>query len=132
MICIRAYRYLAPEILRQKGHGKAVDWWCLGVLLFEMLIGRPPFYSANHMEMYNKICHDVLRFPQTAKISAEAKSLLRGLLKRDPDERLGGGVSDAEEIKSHPWFKSLDWRKVVNKEYVDKNRNDDNLVVVTH
>lgn len=56
--------YLAPEILENKGHGKAVDWWSLGTLLFEMVCGLPPFYDTNVQRMYHKILHSPLKFPQ--------------------------------------------------------------------
>jgi serum/glucocorticoid-regulated kinase 2 len=56
--------YLAPEILENKGHGKAVDWWALGTLLYEMLTGLPPFYDTNVQRMYHKILHEPLRFPK--------------------------------------------------------------------
>lgn len=59
--------YLAPEILENKGHGKAVDWWALGTLLYEMLTGLPPFYDTNVQRMYHKILHDPLKFPRSEK-----------------------------------------------------------------
>ena len=107
--------YLAPEILQGFGHGKGVDWWSLGTLLYEMLTGLPPFYNTNVNTMYEKILHAKLSFP--AYMSANAQSLLRGLIERDVKKRLGAGLSDAEELKAHPFFASLDWQKVFNKEY---------------
>ncbi|KAG1446161.1 hypothetical protein G6F56_009663 [Rhizopus delemar] len=103
--------YLAPELLLGQGYTKTVDWWTLGVLLYEMMTGLPPFYDENTNEMYRKILQDELRFPDD--VSADARGLLRGLLTRDPKERLGNNGS--EEIKNHPFFASIDWRKLNQK-----------------
>jgi len=107
--------YMAPEIVSGKAYGKAVDWWTLGTLLYEMLVGVPPFYSENVNTMYQKILTAPLRFP--THLSPDAKSLLEMLLQRDPSKRLGSGPMDAEEIKGHPFFKDLDWGKLLAKEY---------------
>jgi len=90
--------YMAPEILMDQGHGKPVDWWSFGILVYEMLTGLPPFYSRNKKEMYFKILKCELRFPQD--IGADAKDLIQSLLKREPGQRLGSS-DDAEEIKKH-------------------------------
>ncbi|KAI7867750.1 kinase-like domain-containing protein [Spinellus fusiger] len=103
--------YLAPELLLGQGYTKTVDWWTLGVLLYEMMTGLPPFYDENTNEMYRKILQDELRFPE--EMSEEAKGLLRGLLTRDPNERLGN--SGPEAIKNHPFFASIDWQKLMQK-----------------
>lgn len=104
--------YLAPEVLKGQGHGTAVDWWSLGTLLFEMLTGLPPFYAQNVNVMYTKILSGELRFP--AFISDHAKSLLEGLLTREPEKRLGS--NGGQEVKAHPWFSDIDWDKLVKKE----------------
>mmetsp|Transcript_13407 Transcript_13407/g.49816 ORF Transcript_13407/g.49816 Transcript_13407/m.49816 type:complete len:388 (-) Transcript_13407:292-1455(-) len=106
--------YLAPEILEQEGHGKAVDWWSLGTLMFEMMAGLPPFYDQNVQSMYRKIMKAPLRFP--AHFSDAARSMCRGFLKRNPDERLGNEGGSAE-IKRHSFFADVDWNMVYNKEY---------------
>ena len=108
-------RYLAPEILDNKGHGKSVDWWSFGTLLYEMLCGLPPFYDTNIQKMYHKILSAPLRFP--SYLSADAKAILRGLLQRKVEERLGSGPGGTEEIKSADFFKALDFERVMNKEY---------------
>eukprot|EP00743_Colponemidia_sp_Colp-15_P001810 GILK01001975.1.p1 GENE.GILK01001975.1~~GILK01001975.1.p1 ORF type:complete len:405 (+),score=90.28 GILK01001975.1:40-1215(+) len=105
--------YLAPEILRQIPHGKAVDWWSLGVLLYEMLCGRPPFYDQNRKRMYEKILHSEVFYPPF--LSANAKSILQGLLTREVSTRLGSGPTDAAEIKAHPFFSSLNWEDVYQR-----------------
>jgi len=104
--------YLAPEVLKGHGHGIAVDWWSLGTLLYEMMTGLPPFYAQNVNVMYQKILSGELRFPNY--ISEEAKSLLEGLLTRDPAERLG--TKGGDEVKAHPWFSDLEWEKLIRKE----------------
>ncbi|KAF2068108.1 hypothetical protein CYY_010566 [Polysphondylium violaceum] len=104
--------YLAPEVLNGHGHGCAVDWWSLGTLLYEMLTGLPPFYSQNVSMMYQKILNGELKIP--SYISPEAKSLLEGLLTREVDKRLG--TKGGNEVKSHPWFRNIDWDKLDRKE----------------
>lgn len=91
--------YLAPEVLRKQPYGRAVDWWCLGAVLYEMLVGLPPFYSRDCNEMYNRILHDKLRFPP--HVSENARSVVAGLLERDPARRLGSGPRDGRDIKEH-------------------------------
>eukprot|EP00164_Ancoracysta_twista_P006511 GFYU01009074.1.p1 GENE.GFYU01009074.1~~GFYU01009074.1.p1 ORF type:complete len:420 (-),score=110.91 GFYU01009074.1:114-1373(-) len=107
--------YLAPEMLQGTGHSMAVDWWSFGTLVYEMLSGLPPFYSQNLNLMYRKILYEDLRIPD--HLSPEAKDLLRGLLERDPNKRLGGGAADAGPIKAHPFFAKLDWEMVYRKHY---------------
>eukprot|EP01094_Clydonella_sp_ATCC50884_P007025 TRINITY_DN1620_c0_g1_i4.p1 TRINITY_DN1620_c0_g1~~TRINITY_DN1620_c0_g1_i4.p1 ORF type:complete len:710 (+),score=219.36 TRINITY_DN1620_c0_g1_i4:56-2131(+) len=108
--------YLAPEILQNKGYARPVDWWALGTFLYEMLEGLPPFYDEDIMEMNRKILAAPLYFDPD-HFSPEAKSLLRGLLQRDPQLRLGSGPGDAEEIKAHPFFRNVDWGRLERKEY---------------
>ncbi|KDN46998.1 Pkinase-domain-containing protein [Tilletiaria anomala UBC 951] len=106
--------YLAPELLLGQGYTKAVDWWTLGVLLYEMLTGLPPFYSEDVNEMYRKILQDPLRFGD--EVRPDARSLLTLLLNRDPAQRLGSGQSGAEVIKAHPFFsKHIDWKMLLAK-----------------
>lgn len=107
--------YLAPEVLDNKGHGKAVDWWSFGTLLYEMLCGLPPFYDTQIQKMYHKILCAPLRFP--SYLTDDAKTILRGLLQRKVEERLGSGPTGTEEVKESPFFKSLDFDRVMAKEY---------------
>lgn len=99
--------YIAPEVLKRQGHGRAVDWWSLGALLYEMISGLPPFYSRNRETMFDKIMKAEITFPQL--MSAEARDILSRLLVRDPQQRLGSGEGDAEELKAHPFFRDIDW-----------------------
>ena len=89
--------YLAPELLHGQGYTKAVDWWTLGVLLYEMLTGLPPFYDENTNEMYRKILSDPLHFPGPEIVPPAARDLLTRLLDRDATRRLGS--NGAAEIK---------------------------------
>ncbi|CEH18047.1 proliferation-associated serine threonine protein kinase [Ceraceosorus bombacis] len=106
--------YLAPELLLGHGYTRAVDWWTLGVLLYEMLTGLPPFYSEDVNEMYRKILQDPLRFGD--EVHSDARSLLTLLLNRNPAERLGSGPNGAQDIKNHPFFaKHIDWTRLLAK-----------------
>ena len=105
--------YLAPEMLKKQGHGKAVDWYLLGVLFYEMLVGITPYFTSRKEEIFHNIEFGELKIPNF--VSPEAAELLRGLLERDPNKRLGGSIKDAQEIKEHPYFKDVDWDKVYNK-----------------
>lgn len=119
--------YLAPEILKGQGHAKAVDWWSLGILLYEMLVGLPPFYSENINEMYELILKAPLKFPNF--VPMEAQSLLRGLLEREEFKRLGAGPTDGAEIRAHPFFSNIDWDKLYKKDitppFVPNIKDDD-------
>ena len=106
--------YLAPEMLKKKGHGKAVDWYLLGVLFYEMLIGITPYFTGRKEDIFHNIEYGELKIPNF--VSPEAAEILRRLLERDPNKRLGGSIKDAQEIKEHPYFKDVDWNKVYNKE----------------
>ncbi|ETV99014.1 AGC protein kinase [Aphanomyces invadans] len=102
--------YLAPEILNRSGHGRAVDWWSLGALLYEMLTGLPPFYCRDRDKLFEKIRQGELTFPKY--LSPAAVDLLSKLLERDPTKRLGTGPTDAGEIKSHPFFNEIQWEQL--------------------
>ncbi|KAG6891660.1 AGC protein kinase Gad8 [Termitomyces sp. T32_za158] len=107
--------YLAPEILTAQGYDKTIDWWTLGVLLYEMLAGLPPFYDEVTDDMYRKILNDPLVFGP--EFGPEARSVLTGLLTRNPSKRLG--VNGAEEIRRHPFFKNhIDFNKLLQKRII--------------
>nr|AHZ63908.1 phototropin [Chlorokybus atmophyticus] len=100
--------YLAPEVINNTGHSAAVDWWSLGILLYELLYGVSPFYGSTRAETFENILRARLEFPSKPQVSSEAKSLVRSLLIRDPEERLGSQFG-ATEIKAHPFFKHTKW-----------------------
>ena len=101
--------YLAPEMLISAGHDKAVDWWTLGIFLFEMLVGDPPFSGGEPAQMYREILSTKLRFP--AFVDAGARSLIKRLLVPDPRKRLGTppGREGSEQVIHHRFFDALDW-----------------------
>eukprot|EP00927_Polykrikos_kofoidii_P000185 TRINITY_DN1007_c0_g1_i1.p1 TRINITY_DN1007_c0_g1~~TRINITY_DN1007_c0_g1_i1.p1 ORF type:complete len:383 (-),score=72.94 TRINITY_DN1007_c0_g1_i1:90-1196(-) len=99
--------YLAPEILDKQGHGKAVDWYSLGALMFEMLTGLPPYYTRDRDKLFERIRKGDLAYPPY--VTTVGNSLLQSLLTGDPSKRLGGGPSDGEEVMAHPFFARIDW-----------------------
>ena len=99
--------YLAPEIIQSKGHGKSADWWALGILIYEMLAGYPPFYDENPFGIYQKILANKLEFPR--HFDVHAKDLVKKLLQSDRTKRLGCLKNGAEDIKKHKWFEGYDW-----------------------
>ncbi|KZT70610.1 Pkinase-domain-containing protein [Daedalea quercina L-15889] len=104
--------YIAPELLESQGYTKTVDWWTLGVLLYEMMTGLPPFYDENVNVMYQRILSDPLLFPPD--MSHDARSIMTALLQRNPDRRLG--ANGAEDIKRHAFFsKHIDWHRLMAK-----------------
>ena len=107
--------YLAPEMLRRTGHSRSIDWYLLGVLLYEMLVGIPPYYSNNKEQLYQNIQTGPLQLPKF--LSNESRSLLIALLNRNPTKRLGSGANDCSEIKEHAFFKvdNFSWENVIQK-----------------
>jgi len=106
--------YIAPEVFQQNGYTETVDWWSLGVILFEMLVGYPPFFSDEPSTTCQKILHWKKTFliPHEAKLSPSAIDLIRKMMS-DPQERLG--INGVEEIKAHPFFIGIDWKKIREK-----------------
>jgi len=107
--------YLAPEFLTGGGHGKAVDWWSLGILLYEMMYGLPPFYSENVNEMYELILKKPLSFdeePATGPVSSEAQELCKVLLDRDPEKRM----QNVDKFMSHPCYAGWDFPKMLSRQ----------------
>jgi len=102
--------YLAPEIIQSKGYGKAVDWYALGVLIYEMLAGFPPFYDEDQMRLYERILEGRLRWP--SYFDPAAKDLIKRLLSPDLTKRYGNLKSGVADIKKHKWFSEIDWKKL--------------------
>ncbi len=103
--------YIAPEVFKQKGYGPEVDWWSLGVIMYEMMIGFPPFFSKTSTETCRKILNwkNTFYIPEEADISNEAYDILIKLI-NDVEYRLGG--NGAEQVKNHPFFKGVDWNNI--------------------
>ncbi|KAH6911129.1 AGC/AGC-unique protein kinase [Coprinopsis sp. MPI-PUGE-AT-0042] len=105
--------YLAPEVIQGLPYGYEVDWWSFGTMLFEMLTGMTPFYAANHSDMYVRVLQDELVFPDDRVMDQDTKSLIRGLLQKNPDLRIR-----EPRIKKHPYFSMIDWCHVYYKRYI--------------
>ncbi|XP_020240632.1 serine/threonine-protein kinase KIPK2 [Cajanus cajan] len=105
---VGTHEYLAPEIIKGEGHGAAVDWWTFGVFLYELLYGRTPFKGCNNEETLANVVLQGLRFPDSPFVSFQARDLIRGLLVKEPENRLGS-QKGAAEIKQHPFFEGLNW-----------------------
>jgi len=134
--------YLAPEIIRhEKDHGKAVDYWALGTIVFEMLYQIPPFYDSDRSQMFSNILYQRLRFPRREefldysrsfarfpRISSACKHFIRGLLRREECKRLGNGELGFDNIVSHRFFADLDFQSVLERKIVPEyipNVSDD-------
>eukprot|EP01084_Bolivina_argentea_P106579 190688_1 len=105
--------YLAPEILRKVGHGKAADWWTLGALIYEMLCGVPPFYSRSRDALFDKILRQKIRFPNY--FSRESIDIIKQLMQRNPKYRLGAR-NGAKEVQIHIFFNTINWDALYRKE----------------
>lgn len=117
------------QVLEDNDYGRAVDWWGVGVVMYEMMCGRLPFYSRDHEVLFELILVEEIKFP--ARLSEVAKSLLNGLLQKDPSKRfiwiwlpiqvymvcfrLGGGETDAEEVKKHIFFEPVNWQDLYDR-----------------
>lgn len=122
--------YLAPEIIQNQGHDKTADWWALGILLFEMLSGYPPFYDDNPLGIYKRIIEGYYEIPQF--IRPRARDLIKRLLTADRSIRLGCSERGAEEVKEHKWFIGVDWVMVTNKEIPTPWKPDIKSSIDTH
>ncbi|TQD86902.1 hypothetical protein C1H46_027519 [Malus baccata] len=108
MSFVGTHEYLAPEIIRGDGHGSAVDWWTFGIFLYELLHGKTPFKGNGNRETLFNVVGQSLKFPDGFNVSFAAKDLIRGLLVKNPQKRLGF-KRGATEIKQHPFFASVNW-----------------------
>jgi len=111
--------YIAPEIVFGNPHNKQVDWWSFGILIYEMIVGVPPFRHKNQHALYQMILSREVYFPDPVKdkiiVSVNAKDLIIKLTQKDPEKRLGA-KNDADEILNHPFFKGIDKAKLLNKQ----------------
>jgi len=106
--------YLAPEILDKRGHGKAVDWYSLGALTYEMLTGLPPYYTRDREKLFDRIRRGELAYPQY--VTGIAKDLLEKMLCREPNSRLGGGPEGDKDVKAHPFWGDINFDMLYNKQ----------------
>jgi len=107
--------YLAPEVIQSKGHGKAVDWWTMGILLYEFIAGYPPFFDESPFKIYEKILEGKLKFPNW--FDSRARDLIKGLLMTDHTKRLGTLKNGVSDIKNHPYYHGANWDKLYNRQY---------------
>jgi serine/threonine protein kinase len=108
--------YIAPEVLLNKGHGKPVDWWTLGILIYEMIVGYPPFVDDDPMGIYQKILSGKIVFPKL--FEKDAKGLVKKLLTADLGKRFGNLKNGVDDIKQHKWFKDIVWEDLLLKKAV--------------
>ncbi|XP_073139800.1 serine/threonine-protein kinase D6PK-like [Henckelia pumila] len=108
---VGTHEYLAPEIIKGEGHGSAVDWWTLGIFLYELLYGKTPFIGSSNENTISNVSSQCLEFPAYPMVSSHARDLIRRLLQKEPENRLGS-TKGAAEIKQHPFFEGLNWALV--------------------
>jgi serine/threonine protein kinase len=121
--------YLAPEIILNKGHGKPVDWWTCGILLYEMIAGIDPFSDDDPMMVYQKILKGKIKFP--SGFDSNAKSLIKHLLDQDLTKRYGNLKNGVKDITGHRFFKNFEWNKLLEKDlpppYVPKVKSNNDI-----
>uniref|UniRef100_A0A8C9TYU5 protein kinase C n=1 Tax=Scleropages formosus TaxID=113540 RepID=A0A8C9TYU5_SCLFO len=105
--------FLAPEVLTDNNYTRAVDWWGMGVLLYEMLVGESPFPGEDEEEVFDSIVNDEARYPRF--LSPDSISIIQRLLRKNPEKRLGASEQDAGEVKKQPFFKSVEWEALLAK-----------------
>ncbi|XP_020292990.1 protein kinase C, brain isozyme isoform X2 [Pseudomyrmex gracilis] len=106
--------YIAPEIILYQPYGKSVDWWAYGVLLYEMLVGQPPFDGEDEDELFSAITDHNVSYPKS--LSKEAKEVCKAFLTKNPSKRLGCGLRGEEDVRIHAFFRRIDWEKIENRE----------------
>lgn len=107
------FDFVYVEVIQNRGHHKASDWWALGVLIFEMLAGFPPFYDNDQFVTYQKILSGKIEYPR--HFDYAAKQVLRKLLHTDQGQRLGSAKNGGDEIKREPWFVAVSWTDLYNR-----------------
>lgn len=105
--------YLAPEIIQNKGHGKPVDWWAFGILMYEMLVGYPPFFDESPYKIYEKILDGKLNFPKW--VDTRGMDLVRGLLQVDHTKRIGALKRGVQDIRKHKFYAGVDWEVLFSR-----------------
>jgi len=106
--------YLAPEMILGTGHDKSVDWWALGVFLYELLAGYPPFHGKTDLETYDQILDGIYTFPNF--FSYDARDIIVKLLEPSKSLRLGNQIGGLDDIRQHPFFQTIDWERLYRKE----------------
>jgi serine/threonine protein kinase len=104
--------YMAPEILVGTGHTRAVDWWSVGVLTFELLVGHSPFSSSNPMDSYSKVMRGITNVPFPRELHGAAGDLIHGSLQREPVDRLAMRQGGVDNVQKHDWFAGFQWQEL--------------------
>ncbi|XP_053394336.1 microtubule-associated serine/threonine-protein kinase 3-like isoform X2 [Mercenaria mercenaria] len=119
--------YVAPEVILRKGYGKPVDWWSMGIILYEFLVGCPPFFGVSPEELFSQVINEEIEWPQEEEwqVRDDAKDLITQLLQHNPVNRLGAG--GAQEVKDHIYFDGLDWEGLLRQkaEFVPDLENEE-------
>uniref|UniRef100_A0A3Q3X9N8 non-specific serine/threonine protein kinase n=1 Tax=Mola mola TaxID=94237 RepID=A0A3Q3X9N8_MOLML len=118
--------YIAPEVILRQGYGKPVDWWAMGVILYEFLVGCAPFFGDTPEELFGQVISDEIIWPEEDEaLPQEAQDLISKLLRQNPLERLGTG--SAFEVKQHPFFTELDWNSLLRQkaEFIPQLESED-------
>jgi len=102
--------YFAPELLASTGHTNAVDWWTLGVLIFEMLTGHPPFESDTHMQIFTKVMKGIGKVKFPSNLSGPPGEIIKAVLQKEPSMRLPLRPGGTQNLKDHEWFSGFDWQ----------------------
>lgn len=105
--------YLAPEVILSRGYSYSVDWWAIGILIFEMGSGFPPFFASDPSRLYENILEGHYKCPDS--LPPDCKNIIRGLLQSDPTKRLGCQKNGVFDIKSHSWFNDLNWHSILQQ-----------------
>ncbi|XP_069580276.1 serine/threonine-protein kinase N2-like isoform X1 [Brachyistius frenatus] len=105
--------FLAPEVLTDDNYTRAVDWWGMGVLIYEMLVGESPFPGEDEEEVFDSIVNDDVQYPPS--LPPDAVAIIQKLLKKNPLKRLGAGERDANEVKGEKFFETIDWEALLAK-----------------
>merc|ERR1712032_1417805 len=106
--------YFAPELIASTGHTNAVDWWMLGILIFEMMTGHPPFESAYPMQTYSKVMKGIGKIQFPAKCQGPVGDLIKALLRKEPSERLPMLTNGSQKLRQHKWYSGFDWEAMNN------------------
>ena len=113
--CPGTPEYLSPEVIQSKGHTKAVDWWALGILIYEMVLGYPPFYDNSPIQIYRKIVAEPVDFP--AWVPPDTRDIVQRLCTKDLSARLGNTKAGGAEVMRHPVFSGINWRELESQKY---------------
>ncbi|KAI9340978.1 kinase-like domain-containing protein [Pilaira anomala] len=111
-----SFAYIAPEVLLKRGYLASVDWWSMGIVLYELLFGKRPFRGKTNDALQQAILNDPVCFPESHKVSTEGIDFIKCLLTRDIKSRIGYGDQGFQRLMSHPWFIGIPWDKLETKE----------------